>query len=143
MWKRLWWWLAARLKSLLQKLPYTNRSFLVISSARSGSSLLIQFLRCHPSIACPFLEPLNREVLKKHKLIGAKADMLNYFRAQLLPRKSWIPYTACKVFGEQLQYCRLSLEDLFALRDPPVVVLYRENMLETYSLASQPYFSVG
>ena len=143
MWMRIWWWLAAGLKSLLQKLPYMNRSFLVISSARSGSTLLIQYLRCHPSIACPFLEPFNREVLIKHNLIGAKADMMNYFMAQLLPHKPWIPYTACKVFGEQLEYCRLPLEDLLcALRDPPVVVLYRENMLETY-VSLQIAFQTG
>lgn len=143
MWMRVWWWLAARLKSLLQRLPYMNRSFLVMSSARSGSTLLMQYLRSHPSIDCQFQEPLNREVLIKHNLIRAKADMLNYFMAQLLPHKPWIPYTACKVFGEQLEYSGLSLGDLLcALRDPPVVVLYRENMLETF-VSLQIAFQTG
>ena len=58
---------------------------------------------------------------------------MNYILAMLLPMKLWLPYTGFKLFYEQLEYCNLPLEDVLdGLYSPPVIVLYRENLLETY-----------
>jgi len=54
--------------------------------------------------------------------------------AQLVPWKPWLPYTGFKLFNEQIKFCRLSFTNLLnALHNPPVIVLYRENLLETYT----------
>ena len=135
-WVRLWWWLAARLKSILQRIPGANRSFLVLSSGRSGSTLLMQYMRCHPAIACSFDEPLNPDNLDRNGLTRASMDpptLIRYLMTQLLPLKPWIPYKGCKIFCEQLEFFRLPFGELLAaLGDPPVIVLYRESTLETF-----------
>ena len=130
----LWWWVVARLKSLQHKLFVTSSTFLVLSSARSGSTLLMQYLGSHPSLLCSFQEPLNRETLAEQNLVGYKTGILNYLTASVLPWRPWAwRYAGCKVFCEQLEYCRICLHDiLVALRHPVVVVLYRRNMLDTY-----------
>ena len=127
-WDILWFWVIGWLNTLLQWIPGANRSFLILSSGRSGSTLLVQYLRCHPSIACPIAEPLNPDTngltnVSSHTLV-------NYLMAQLL---SWRRYSGCKVFCQQLEHYRISFaEILAALRDPPILVLYRENTLETF-----------
>ena len=130
----LWWCVVAWFKSLLNKLFVKSRTFLVLSSARSGSTLLMQYLGSHPSILCSFQEPLNRETLAEQNLIGSKTGILNYLTASVLPWRSWAwRYVGCKVFTEQLEYCRICLHDVHvALCHPAVVVLYRRNMLDTY-----------
>lgn len=138
-----WFWLLAWVKALLQRIPWSNRSFLVLSSGRSGSTLLMQYLRSHPSIACSLEEPLNPEELSFHGLNGANISpytLVNYLMTQLL---SWSPYSGCKIFCQQLEHHRLPFADLLnALRDPPVIVLYRENLLETY-VSLQLAFKTG
>ena len=130
----LYYWLVGRIKTVLQRMPYVSKSFLVLSSGRSGSTLLIQYLRAHPSISCSLAEPLNPESISSHGITDANTNsstIVNYLMAQLL---SWRRYTGCKIFCEQLEFLRLSLVDLLtSLRDPPVIVLYRENMLDTYT----------
>lgn len=60
--------------------------------------------------------------------------------AQLL---SWRPYSGCKIFCEQLEFYRIPFAELLsALRDPPVIVLYRKNMLDTY-ISLQVAFKTG
>lgn len=110
-----------------------NRSFIVLSSGRSGSELLVGLLKCHPDLEC-YWEILNREELLQYRLRGASGRSLtNYILARLLPLKPWFPYIGFKLFNEQLEYCRLPLGDLLdALHNPPVIVLYRENLLETF-----------
>ena len=127
-WDILWFWVIGWLNTLLQWIPGANRSFLILSSGRSGSTLLVQYLRCHPSIACHIAEPLNPDTngltnVSSHTLV-------NYLMAQLL---SWRRYSGCKVFCQQLEHYRISFaEILAALRDPRILVLYRENTLETF-----------
>ena len=116
---------------LLQRThPYVDKSFLVLSSGRSGSTLLMQYLRCHPSISCSVDEPLNPDT---HGLTGADitpSTLISLVKAQLC---SWKRLSGCKIFCEQLEFYRVSFAELLsALRDPPVIVLYRENLLETY-----------
>lgn len=134
LWVKLLYWLTGGIKTLLQRIPYVSRSFLVLSSGRSGSTLLIQYLRCHPSITCSLAEPLNPENLSSNGITGTNKNsstIINYLMAKLL---SWRRYTGCKIFCEQLELYGVSLADLLAaLRDPPVIVLYRESMLDTYT----------
>lgn len=123
----------ARMKALLLQLPLMNRSFVILSSGRSGSTLLRLLLNCHPGI-CQLGEILNREELDRFKLRGySRSGLIDYILARLLPAKPWLPYTGFKVFHEQLEFCSLPLGDVLkALYNPPVVVLYRENLLETF-----------
>ena len=110
-----------------------NRSFLIVSSGRSGSTLLVQLLNINKQIVCR-KELLNRERLDRHQLKGADArTLINHMLAMLLPRNLWLPYTAFKLFNEQLEYCNLRLQEVIrGLHYPPVIVLYRKNLLETY-----------
>lgn len=110
-----------------------NRSFVILSSGRSGSTLLVQLLNCHQKIACKG-ELLNRNYMQVHNLHGANnRTLISYILASLIPSKIWLPYTGFKLFNEQLEFCNLHLKDLLtALFCPRVIILYRENMLETY-----------
>ena len=47
--------------------PPMNRSFIILSSGRSGSTMLVQLLNCHPAILC-HSELLNRDDLKWYGL---------------------------------------------------------------------------
>lgn len=110
-----------------------NRSFVIVSSGRSGSTLLVQLLNTNKRIQCS-MEPLNRELLDKHQLEGADSrTLLNYMLAMLLPGNLWLRYTGFKLFNEQLEYCNLGLQEVVrGLHHPPIIVLYRENLLETF-----------
>ena len=132
-WKIFFWWVLAQIKSVLQWLPFMNKSFIILSSGRSGSTLLRILLNCHYSVNC-WGELLNREKLEEHGLKKASNEVLiNYILARLLPFKLWLPYTGFKLFNEQVEYCQLSLKTLLSsLYSPPVIILYRENLLETY-----------
>ena len=133
MWPKLRWWIFAWIKLLLLWIPFMNRSFVILSSGRSGSTLLIQLLNCHPKVACKG-ELLNRNFLQEHNLHGASSHTLvNYILASLIPPKIWLPYTGFKLFNEQLEFCNLCLKDLLtALFKPRMIILFRESILETY-----------
>lgn len=131
--QRVWWWILACVKVLMLR-TLLHRNFLVLSSGRSGSTLLTQLLNCHPQVVCEG-ELLNREELKKRQLtVADKQTLSNYILARLLPLKfRWISYTGFKLFNEQLEYCKLSFEKLLGdLCSPSLVILHRENLLETY-----------
>ena len=127
-------WVLACIKRLYQLLPFTNKSFVVLSSARSGSGLLVQLLNSHHSISCKG-ELLNRELLVQYQLNSntSPETYVNYILSKLLPLKPWYPYTGFKLFNEQIEYCHLSMEKLLvSLNFPPVIILYRESLLDTY-----------
>ena len=132
-WRRLWWWILASIKVALTKTPYMNRSFVIVSSARSGSTLLVQLLNNNKGIVCES-ELLNRELLEYYQLKGAdERTLTNYILSMLLPLKLWLPFKGFKLFNEQLEYCNLPLQQVLdSLHSPPVIVLYRQNLLETY-----------
>ena len=121
------------MKVVVTRIPYMNRSFLIVSSARSGSTLLVQLLNNNKGIQCKS-ELLDTKPLEQYRLDGAgRKTLMNYILAMLLPMKLWLPYTGFKLFYEQLEYCNLSLEQVLdGLCSPPVIVLYRENLLETF-----------
>ena len=110
-----------------------NRSFVILSSGRSGSTMLVQLLNSHPNVVCKG-ELLNRHCLQIYDLRGASsATLINYILASLIPSKLFLSYTGFKLFNEQLEFCSLRLKDILtALLYPHVIILYREKMLETY-----------
>lgn len=130
LWQRLYWWVLSKIR---RALPRTNRPFVVLSSGRSGSSFLVQFLNCHNRITC-LGELLNRELLEDQGLIGASENyLIDYVSGSLLSFNFWRPCTGFKLFNEQLEYCKLSLGVFLGrLQYPSVIVLYRENLLETF-----------
>ena len=132
------WSILAWIKTLLLWIPFMNRSFIILSSGRSGSSMLRQLLSCHPSILC-HAELLNRcdllqyNLARDGRIIVSSHHLIKYVKARLVSWKPWLPYTGFKLFNEQIEFCKLSLGNLLdALHGPPVIVLYRENLLETY-----------
>ena len=132
-WNKARWWILAWVKKIALWIPFMNRSFVILSSARSGSTYLTLLLDSHPKISCR-KELLNRNNLKTLRLIRASSYVLvNYILASLFPWKFWLSFTGFKLFHEQLEFCNLSFKEIFtALSYPPVIVLFRENMLETY-----------
>ena len=92
------WTVLAWVKTLLLRTPSMNRSFIILSSGRSGSTMLVQLLNCHPAILC-HSELLNRDDLKGYGLIRegrpcvSSHRLIKYTMAQLVPWKPWLPYT--------------------------------------------------
>ena len=105
----------------------------MLSEGRCGSTLLMQYLRSHPEITCPLTEPLNTTCLSASGLTDGNisdSTLLNYLLAWLV---SWRKVAGCKIFCQQLEFYRIPLHRLLtALNDPPVLVLYREDVLATY-----------
>jgi len=128
---KLRWWIFALVKQIVLCVPFMNRSFVILTSARSGSTYLRLLLDDHPKITC-WGELLNRKYLP---LCETSSHVLvNYILTALLPIKLWLPYTGFKVFHEQLEFCYLHFgQILTALLHPPIIILFRKNMLETYT----------
>ena len=142
------WTILAWVKTLLLWIPSMNRNFIILSSGRSGSSMLRHLISCHPSIFC-HAELLNRcdllhyNLVRDGRTVVSSHYLIKYIKARLVPWKPWLPYTGFKLFNEQIEFCKLSLGNLLnALRNPPVIVLYRENLLETY-VSLQIAFQTG
>ena len=132
----LWRWILLIIRCALSYLPATNRSFVILSSARSGSSLLVQLLNYHERIKCHG-ELLNRERLHDRGLVDAREkDLIDYVSRIIFPANSWLPYrmhTGFKLFNEQMEYCKVSFGEILSkLQCSSVIVLYRRNMLETF-----------
>jgi len=73
--------------------------------------------------------------VKDLQLFGASSHvLLNYILASLFPCKFWLRFTGFKLFHEQLEFCNIRFREIVsALLCPPVIVLFRRNMLETYT----------
>ena len=106
-----------------------NRNFIILSSGRSGSSMLRQLVSCHPSIFC-HAELLNRcdllhyNLIRDGRTVVSSHYLIKYIKARLVSWKPWLPYTGFKLFNEHIEFCKLSLGNLLnALRNPPVIVL--------------------
>ena len=131
-------WIKSIIKALYLQLPYFNKSFVILSSGRSGSTLLVQYLNYHHSIIC-YSELLNREELCKNHISSVsgsgtqRVSLVRYLLSKLLPLNPFTSWTGFKLFNEQLEYCKLPLSQVMsALCNPPVIVLFRENLLETF-----------
>lgn len=126
-------WVLYLIKSLYLKLPFFNKSFIILSSARSGSTLLVHLLNCHNSIKC-YGELLNRDELRKRNIkYTNRMDIVRHIMARLLPWNPFLPYTGFKLFNEQLEYCDISINMiLHYLHNPPLIILYRKSLMELY-----------
>ncbi len=110
-----------------------HRNYVILSSGRSGSTLLTQLLNCHHEILCKG-ELLNREELtRRHLTSASNRTISNYILAKLFPPRLRLSCTGFKLFNEQLEYCKLSFKQLLSdLYSPLLIILYRKNLLETY-----------
>ena len=114
----------------------SGRRLLVLSSGRSGSTLMRQYLNCHPGIR------LYGELLEEEdsKSISRDADdLITYVTASLASLRGlfrfwpFVSYTGFKVFNEQLVRTGIDISHLIRrLNNPRVIVLYRRDLLETY-----------
>ena len=111
-----------------------SRHFVILSAARSGSTLLVDLLNNHPEVVCS-LELLNKEEIHNRQLEGAsKRTLLKYIKVAMF---QWYGYvkgmSGFKIFSDQLRVTNLRLRDvLTTLNEPKLVILYRRNVLETY-----------
>ena len=116
--------------------------FFVIATCRSGSNLLLSYLRCHK------LTVLS-EVLCSQSPYGPARDELSPEQAirhlRLVFQAREGATRGCKLMLYQLKNCHLSLERLDAeFPGAKYIVLYRENLAEQYvshlkSLATQQF----
>ncbi len=111
--------------------PYVMPNFLVISSARSGSSLFANYLSSHHDVKYwgeilntessinPMVDSLNRD------------DLLSYVESIMVCRDAeWV---GAKIHTHQLHELPISLSDILkGLNNPKILVIYRKSMLDTY-----------
>lgn len=125
-----------------------HRHFLVISAPRSGSTLLKDLMNNHPRVKC-LGELLNNEHLPPSLSDATPSELLRYVNIQLLRKYYGKKISGFKVFPEQLEDTCINLEELLrTLNDPPVIVLYRKSIIETYvslmiALKNQKWYSVS
>jgi LPS sulfotransferase NodH len=101
----------------------------VLATYRSGSNLLVDYLRSLPGVQC------YAEVLSPRLEIGpSRGDLspkqaLRHIRYSLQSPKT--PVRGCKLMLDQLSGCRLTPDDLIdAFPDGRYIVLYRESLAE-------------
>jgi LPS sulfotransferase NodH len=103
---------------------------IVLSSGRSGSSLLVNYLNSNRYIDC------HGEILSSEHCYGnlegkstteLRAHVVSFFR-----RRS-TAYVGAKFLTHQFEELKITIEDVLeVLREPKVLLLYRSNLLETY-----------
>ncbi len=115
-----------------------ERNFLVLSSARSGSNLMVDYLRCHWRVRC-FREILN----DKYVIYGSLRDkpswrkrlqVLSYFaKAPMRPFQLPRQFVGAKVLIDQFELSGLPLSTIIEdLGFPKILCVYRKDMLETF-----------
>ena len=111
---------------------------LVLSSGRSGSTLLVNSLAFHPRISIQG-ELLEEEATKT--LPKDPSRLLTYIQASLFTIRNlfafdawpFVAYSGFKIFNEQLERTGIALPSLIdAMNRPKVIVLYRRSLLETF-----------
>jgi LPS sulfotransferase NodH len=111
--------------------PADRRNLLILSAGRSGSTLLVNYLNSHPRIYCRG-EILNSGTKIYGCLEGKSRErLLLHIRSYYRQRRG--QYVGAKFHTHQFDELALPLRDVVeALHQPKVIVLYRENLLETY-----------
>jgi LPS sulfotransferase NodH len=106
-------------------------SFLILSSARSGSSLLVNYLNCHASIRC------WGEILNSDSGIDQNVEAMSYHQLCTYVA-SFFPHSGdgcvgAKLLNHQFDELPLTLSRVIELSNwPKVIVLYRQNLLEAF-----------
>ncbi len=111
---------------------HSDRStFLVVSAGRSGSTLLVNLLNCHPDVTCHG-EILNPEQSGYPGIERDDCDRI-ILHVRSVFESLQCPRTGAKIHISQLEELSLPLDRLTnVLRQPRIVLLYRRNLLATY-----------
>jgi LPS sulfotransferase NodH len=103
---------------------------IVLSSGRSGSGLLVNYLNSNRHIHC------HGEILSsEHGYGNVDGKSTTALRAHVVSffRKQSTAYVGAKFLTHQFEELKITLEDVLeVLREPKVLLLYRSNLLETY-----------
>ena len=106
-------------------------SFLVLTTARAGTTLFVDYLNCHPRIRCHF-EILGQD----HGFYGEPSNMGRerlklHFESFFVKRPSKLK--GAKILNYHLDDLPIKLTDLIEILDrPKILVLYRQQVLEQY-----------
>ncbi len=109
----------------------TYRPLFIIATARSGSNLLVDYVRQLPGVAC------RSEVLCTHRPFGISPRQYNPSAALTHIRRSLLslraPIRGCKLMLNQLAACRLTMESIdSAFPEARYLVLYRQSLTEQF-----------
>jgi LPS sulfotransferase NodH len=136
---KIGWLLAARrfrhrLKLTLARWLLPDRHYVplfVLATGRSGSTLLIDYLRSLSGVNC------YSEVLAQDARIGLRREertpeaSLRHIRRSLQSLRT--PIRCCKFMLYQLEECGLTMDDLRrAFPDAKYLIIYRESLVEQY-----------
>jgi LPS sulfotransferase NodH len=131
-----WQLLAVLAGNLLGSSRYRN--FLILSSARSGSNLLVDYMRGHWRIHC------HREILNEDYYVYGSLIGKSEFRRRLqirslftkvpqLPFRAPFQFVGAKILIDQFSQVGMSVSEVCrVLGNPRLIVLYRNDLLETY-----------
>jgi len=110
-------------------MPY--RAVFVIATPRSGSNLLIDYLRQLPGVEC-HAEVLNWGVPTGPKKFLHAQKVIVHLQQSLQTLQA--ANRGCKIFLSELEHYRLTIGDLEnAFPEPYYLVLYRENLAEQFA----------
>jgi LPS sulfotransferase NodH len=103
---------------------------IVLSSGRSGSSLLVNYLNSNRCIHC------HGEILgSEHGYGNVEGKSTTELQAHVVSffRKQSTAYVGAKFLTHQFEELKITIDDVLeVLREPKVLLLYRSNLLETY-----------
>jgi LPS sulfotransferase NodH len=107
------------------------RPVFLLATARSGSNLLLDYLKQLPGVAC------HSELLCTHRRFGISPRQMNPETALAHIQRSLhslqAPVRGCKLMLNQLANCRLTIDALdAAFPDARYVVLYRQSLVEQF-----------
>jgi LPS sulfotransferase NodH len=116
----------------------SNRNFLILTSPRSGSNLLVDYLRGHRCVHCHG-EILNRQYCDdlalraqtdRRKMLHFRSLFIKLPRTRLrIPRQ----FVGAKIQLEQFPKNHVTLPSVLEwLGNPRIIILYRKDLLETY-----------
>jgi hypothetical protein len=108
-----------------------QRNFLLLGAARSGTTLLVDYLNCHPRIRC------RSEILNPHFEVYGNPRKMHRNRLRLHIEANFVKrpgiWAGAKILTYQLDELDLSLWDLLEiLQRPATIVLYRGRVIEQY-----------
>jgi len=108
-----------------------QRNFLLLGAARSGTTLLVDYLNCHPRIRC------RSEILNPHFEVYGNPRKMDCNRLRLHVEANFVKrpgiWAGAKILTYQLDEMDVSLGDLLeVLCRPAVIVLYRREVIEQF-----------
>jgi LPS sulfotransferase NodH len=106
--------------------------FLIVSAPRSGTTMMVDYLNCHPRVQCRG-EILNPDYGCYGNPVGMDKPRLELHVKSFFVKRAGVMLGA-KILTNQLDESSIGLEDLIDFLDQPrIIVLYREQLLEQYA----------